>query len=89
MDLPGEGAEDDGEQHQERHEAQNHQGEGVVEHEHSRQYAHHDKGVFHHVYQDVGEHHGDGVGVVGDAGDQLAHGNLIELIVGQPLDVGE
>ena len=39
------------------------------------------KGIFAQVDQKVGKHHRDGVGVVGDAGHQLAHGDVVQLLV--------
>ena len=87
--LAAELAEDDGEQQHKGHEAQHHQRQGVIKGQHGPQHAedHHD--VFHQRHQDVGEHVGDGVGVVGHAGDQLAHGDVVQLLVAQAFDVGK
>ena len=85
----GELAEDDREENDEGHKAEHHQGQLVVQTEHRRQNAQNDESVLGQVDQQVGKHHGDGVGVVGHTGDQLAHRDLIELLVGKGLDVGK
>ena len=85
----GELAEDHGEQHDEGHEAEDHQRQLVVEGDHGRQHADDDEHVLDQVHEEAGEHEGDGVGVVGDPGHQLPHGGGVHLLVGQALDVGE
>ena len=85
----GELAEDDRKNHDERHEAEHHQGQGVVQTEHRRQNAQNDEGVLGQVDQEVGEHHGDGVGVVGHTSDQLAHRDVVQLAMGKGFDVGK
>ena len=85
----GELAEDDREDHDEGHKAEHHQRQLVVQAEHGHQNAQNDKAVLGQLDQEVGEHHGDGVGIVGHAGDQLAHGDLVELLVCQRFNVAE
>ena len=87
--TPGKFAEDHRKQHDKGHKAQHHQGQLVVDQQHGPQDAQDHKTVFGQVDKQVGEHHGDGVGVVGHTGDQLAHRDLVQLLVGQGLDVGE
>ena len=79
----GELAEDDREDDDERHKTEHHQGQLIVEAEHRHQNAQNDERVLGQVDQQVCKHHRDGVGVVGHAGDQLAHRDLIELFVSQ------
>ena len=79
----GELAEDDREDDDERHKAEHHQGQLIVEAEHRHQNAQNDERVLGQVDQQVCKHHRDGVGVVGHAGDQLAHRDLIELFASQ------
>ena len=86
---PGELAENDREKNHKGNEAQHHQRQLVVEQQHGHQHADDDKNVFDHGDQDIGKHHGNGVGIVGNAGHQLAHGNLVQLLVGQAFNVGE
>ncbi len=80
-------SEHEGEEHQKGHKTEDHQGEGIIEHQHGAQDAHHREGVLHHIHQDVGKEHGDSVGVVGLSRHQLAHGNVVELLVGEAFDV--
>ena len=89
VDHSGEPAEDHRKDHQEGHEAQHHQGQGVVQHQHGAQHADDHHGIFAQGHQNVGEHVGDAVGIVGDTGHQLAHRDVVELLVGELLDVGE
>ena len=86
---PGELAEDDREDHDEGHKAEHHQGQLVVQADHCDQDAEDDEAVLGQLHQQIGEHHRDGIGVVGHTGDQLAHRDLIELLMGERLDVGE
>ena len=81
--------EDDREDHDEGHKAEHHQGQLVVQAEHGHQNAQNDKAVLGQLDQEVGEHHGDGVGIVGHSGDQLAHRDLVELLVCQRFNVAE
>ena len=85
----GELAEDDREDHDEGHKAEHHQRQLVVQAEHGHQNAQNDKAVLGQLNQEVGEHHGDGVGIVGHSGDQLAHRDLVELLVCQRFNVAE
>jgi len=85
----GELAEDDREDHDEGHKAEHHQRQLVVQAEHGHQNAQNDKAVLGQLDQEVGEHHGDGVGIVGHSGDQLAHRDLVELLVCQRFNVAE
>ena len=50
-------AENDGEQHEERDKAQDHQRQHVVEQQHRREHTDDDEDVSYHVHEDVGEHH--------------------------------
>ena len=85
----GELAEDHREQHHEGHEAQNHQRQRIVQQQHGCQHTHDDHAVLSQCHDDVGEEEADVVGVIGDAGHQLAHGDIVELLVGELLDVGK
>ena len=85
----GELAEDDREDHDEGHKAEHHQRQLVVQAEHGHQNAQNDKAVLGQLDQEVCEHHGDGVGIVGHSGDQLAHRDLVELLVCQRFNVAE
>ena len=85
----GELAEDDREEHDEGHKAEHHQGQLVVQADHRGEDAQDDEAVLSQLHQQIGEHHRDGVGVVGHTGDQLAHGDLVQLLMGKGLDVGE
>ena len=87
--MAGEFLEDNGKNHQERHKAQHHQRQGVVQDQHGRQHADDYQGVLRQRHQNVGEQVADGVGIVGDSRHQLAHGNLVQLSVGQLLNVGK
>ena len=89
VDMAGELLEDDGKDHQERHKAQHHQRQGVVQNQHGRQHADDHQRVFCQRHQNIGEQVTDGVGIVGDSRHQLAHGNLVQLGVGQLLNVGK
>ena len=82
-------AEDDREQEDEGYEAKHHQGQLVVQEEHRHQNAQNDEGVLGEVDEEVREHHRDGVGVVGHAGDELAHRDVVQLAVGEAFNVGE
>ena len=82
-------AEDDREQEDEGYEAKHHQGQLVVQEEHRHQNAQNDEGVLGEVDEEVCEHHRDGVGVVGHAGDELAHRDVVQLAVGEAFNVGE
>ena len=85
----GELPEDQGEQHHEGHEAQHHQGQRPVQQQHGHQHTHDDHGVLHQSHQNVGKHEGNPVGVVGDTGHQLAHGDVVQLFMAQLFNVGE
>ena len=89
MDPAGEHPEDHRKQHHKGHKAQHHQGQRIVEHQHGRQYAHHHHGILGQGDDDVGEHVADGIGIVGNTGHQLAHRNVVELLVAQLFNVGE
>ena len=85
----GELAEDHGEQHNKGHKAQHHQGQCIVEHQHGRQHAHDDHAVLGQGDDDVGEHVADGIGIVGNTGHQLAHRDVVQLLMAQAFNVGE
>ena len=85
----GELAEDDRKNHDERHKAEHHQRQLIVERQHGDQDAEDDKDVLGQRDQQVREHHRDSVRIVRHAGDELADGNLVQLLVGQRLNVGE
>ena len=87
--LTGELVEQHREEYQEGCKAQDHQSQGVVEHQHGHQHAHDHQRVFGKGHQNVGEHIGNGVGIVGHPGDQLADGDIVELFVGELLNMGE
>ena len=89
VDPAAELAEQQGKEDHEGHKAQDHQRQGIIEDEHGRQHAHDDHGVLHQSHQDVGEHEGNAVGVVGDSGHQLAHRDVVELLMAQLLDAGK
>ena len=80
-------AEDHRKQHDKGHKAQHHQGQLIIQADHRHQDAQDHKRIFGQVDQQIGEHHGDSVGVVGHTGDQLAHRDLVELLMGQRLDM--
>jgi len=82
-------AEDDSEDDDEGNKAEHHQGQLIVQAEHGHQNAQNDERIFDQVHQKVGEHHGNGVGIVGNAGNKLANRDLVELLVGEGLNVGE
>ena len=86
VNLPGELLKNQGEDHQEGHKAQHHQGQRIIQHQHGSQHAEDHHGVFQQGHQNVGKQKADGVGVVADPGDQLAHGNLVQLLMGQAFD---
>ena len=79
----GELAEDDRKNHDERHKTEHHQRQLIVERQHGDQDAEDDKDVLGQRDQQVREHHRDGVRIVRHAGDELADGNLVQLLVGQ------
>ena len=79
--LSGKFTEYPGEQHNERNKAQHHKCKLVIEDEHCREHAQNNEHVFNHSYQNMGKHHGNGIGVVGNTGNQLAHGNVIKLVM--------
>ena len=85
----GELAEDDRKNHDERHKAEHHQCQLIVERQHGDQDAEDDEDVLGQRDQQVREHHRDSVRIVRHAGDELADGNLVQLLVGQRLNVGE
>ena len=85
----GEAAEEHRIQKNKGYENQHHQGKTGVQQEHGYQHAYQHQHLLGHVHQHIGKHHGDGVGVVGDTGHQFACGNLVQLIVGQLLNVGK
>ena len=87
--FPGEFLEDGRKQHHKGNEAGHHQCHGEIHRQHGGEHAENHHAVFHHGHQNVGEQHADAVGIVGDASHQLAHGNVVQLFVGQALDVGE
>ena len=89
VSAAGELAEDDREQEDEGYEAEHHQGQLVVQEEHRHQNAQNDEGVLGEVDEEVREHHRDGVGVVGHAGDELSHRDVVQLAVGEAFNVGE
>ena len=89
MYLPGKLPEDHGEQDYKGHETQYHQCQSVIEHQHSAQNAYDDHAVLYHGDQNIGKHHGNGIGVITNTSDQLAYGNIIELLMGQAFDMGE
>ena len=89
MDSPGEFPENHRKEHHEGHKAQHHQGQSVVQHQHGAQHTHDDHGVFGQGYDDVGEHIGNCVGVVGNSRHQLAHGDVVQLLMGELFNVGE
>ena len=82
-------AENNREQHDKRHEAEHHQRQLIVERQHGDQDAEDDKDVLGQRDQQVREHHRDSVCIVRHAGDELADRNLVQLLVGQRLNVGE
>ena len=89
MDRPGKFLEHDGKENQEGHKAQHHQRQGVVEHQHGPQHTEDHHGVLYQCHQDVGKQVADGVGVVTHPGHQLAHGDLVQLLVGKAFDAAE
>ena len=89
MGPAGELAENQGEDHHKRHEAQHHQRQCVIDQQHGSEYADDHHGIFGQGDQNVGEHKGDGVGVVGDAGHQFTHRHTVQLLVAETFNVGE
>ena len=87
--LTREFPEDYGEQYDERHEAEHHKRQLVVQAEHCRKHAHDYEAVFYEVDDEVREHHGNCVCVVGEARHQLADGDGIELVMRKRFDMGE
>ena len=89
VDLAGELAENHREENDEGRETEDHQRQRVVQNKHRSHHADDDHRVFQQRDQHVGKQEGDRVRIVGDAGDQLAHRDLVELLVRQGLNVGE
>ena len=85
----GELSEYDGEEHDERHKAHDHERQLIVQAEHRREHAYYHEAVLDEVDENVREHHRDGVGIVCDAGYELSDRGRAELRVGQALDVRE
>lgn len=85
----GEFSEYDGEEHDERHKAHDHERQLIVQAEHRREHAYYHEAVLDEVDEDVREHHRDGVGIVRYAGYELSDRGRAELRVGQALDVRE
>ena len=89
MGLPGEFPENHCKQHHKGHKAQQDQRQCVVDSQHGDQHTAQHHHIFYQGHQDVCEHHGNGIGIVGDTGDQLAHGDVVQLLVGQAFNVGK
>ena len=81
--------EHEGKQYHEGHKTENYQGHGVVDEQHHHHNAHNHHGIFHQSDQHIGKHHGNGVGVIGNTGHQLAHGDVVQLLVRKALNMGE
>ena len=77
----GEFAEDNGKQNNKGNKAQHHQGEHIIEAKHCYKHTENNEYVFDEVDDNVGEHHRNAVGVVCNTGNELAHGNVVELLV--------
>ena len=67
----------------ERDEAEDHQRERDVQCKHGAKHAEDDQRILGEGHENVGEHVGDGVGVVGDPGDQLAYGEVVQLFMAE------
>lgn len=80
-------AEYDGEQNDERHEAQHHKRKLVIDAEHGDEHADYDEAVFYKIHEYVREQHGNGVRIVRDARNKLADGHGVELRVREAFDV--
>ena len=89
MSLAGELLENKGEEHHERHKAQDDQRHGIVDKQHGSQHARNDHHILDEGHQNIGEHHGDTVGIVGNTSHQLAHRDIVQLLVRQALDMAE
>ncbi len=85
--FAGEFLEHIGEKHHKGNEAQHDQGHCVVDEQHHHYNADDHHGVLYQSDQHIGEHHGNGIGVVGDPGHQLAHGDIVQLLVGKTFNV--
>ena len=82
-------AEDDRKKQDKGNETQHHQRQEVVEAEHRHEHADDDKGVLDEVDDDVGKEHRDGARIVGHTSDELPYGNVIKLVMREPLDMHE
>ena len=77
----GEFAEDNGKQNDKGNKTQHHQGEHIIEAKHCHKHTENNEYVFDEVDDDIGKHHRNAVGVVCNTGNELAHGNVVELLV--------
>ena len=64
-----------------RSEAKHHQSELIVKKKHRAENAEDGKAILHEVNEKICKHHRDGVGIVGNSGNELAYGDLMQLRV--------
>ena len=89
MGAAGEFLENECEQHHKRHKAQHHQRHRIVDKQHGNQNAGNDHYILDHGHQHTGEHPADAVRIVGNTGNQLANGDVVQLLVGKAFNVSK
>ncbi len=89
MNFTGEFTEDNSEENNEWNEAENHQGQCIVQHQHGTQYTEDYHGILSQGNDDIGEHIRNSIWVIADTGYQLANRDVVQLFMGKFFDVDE